>query len=353
MGCTLSPASPARRYEVDRKQELGSGSQGEVFTARDKMGNGRNVAIKRSPVFDAETRRSLYREEQIMRELDHPNICRLLDAYEKGAAMYFVMELCSGGDVAEQLLETGKLPEASAANILQQVVEALIHAHGRGIAHRDLKPENICLCGNVDGTVKLIDWGMSSHFRGRSMTDCVGSITYTAPEVLECASSRKAYSEACDLWSLGVVAYTMLCGKFPFWGTNEELLQAAKCERYPTSEPVWQNLSEDAKDFVRSLLRYRPEQRMSLKAALEHPWLSSASRPLPPTPTSLEEVISLDEEASVKVFGVPEKATSRASTAAPLSPDASTGPDEIHEGAQQAALGQSASIGDFATVLSL
>merc|ERR1711933_260735 len=141
------------------------------------------------------------------------------ETYEHERFMFFVLEFCEGGDLFDRINESRGLPEALSANVIKQVASALLYAHAHGVAHRDLKPENICFCTrDPDSThIKVIDWGLGKFFRLNGMKSNVGSSAYAAPEVLD-GRKGEGYSQACDLWSLGVVAYISLSGKAPFWG---------------------------------------------------------------------------------------------------------------------------------------
>jgi len=208
-----------------------------------------------------------------MKQLDHPNICKLLATFEEGRNMYFIMELCEGGEVFDRILETGSISEGITANIMQQVAAALAYAHGRGIAHRDIKPENVVFCTKErgDNRIKLIDWGLACDIG--EMTKAVGSMTYAAPEVIS-SQDKKLYTEACDLWSMGVLAYVMLSGKPPFWGNREQHYKAARNERYPFKDSPWDRMNPDAKDLVKNLLKADPAQRLSITNVVQHAWLN-------------------------------------------------------------------------------
>jgi len=160
---------------------------------------------------------------------------------------------------------------------MRQVAQALAYAHGRGIAHRDIKPENIVFCSKDknDTSVKVIDWGLAMSFLGSAMVSAVGSFTYAAPEVV-LSRNVSMYTEACDLWSMGVLTYVMLCGKPPFWGTESQHLRNAKAEKYPMTGSPWDIISKEGKEFVRNLLKADPSKRMPIGQCVKHPWLTEA-----------------------------------------------------------------------------
>jgi len=268
-------AEISKRYHIDPK-EIGSGGYGKVFVAQDRQVQGRKVAIKKVMVFDEAKKKAFQNEVSIMKTLDHPNICKLLETYEQGRFLYFVMELCEGREVFDRIMDNGQIEEATTADIVKQSASALKYAHTRGIAHRDMKPENICFATNdpKDNHIKVIDWGLGFYFGEARMSSAVGSLTYAAPEVLE-ARAVDGYSSACDLWSLGVLVYVMLCGKPPFWGNYAEQLKRMKKESYPLSDSTWQAISKEAKHLIKGLLRANPKDRMPLDEVLNHRWLGN------------------------------------------------------------------------------
>mmetsp|Transcript_16931 Transcript_16931/g.43149 ORF Transcript_16931/g.43149 Transcript_16931/m.43149 type:complete len:614 (+) Transcript_16931:105-1946(+) len=269
-------AEISKRYDIDQR-EIGSGGYGKVFVAKDREMKNRLVAIKKVIIHDQEKKKAFQKEIDIMKALDHPNICKLLETYEQGRFMFFVMEFCEGREVFDRIMDHGMIAEKTTKDIVRQSASALNYAHNKGIAHRDMKPENICFCTNDphDNHIKVIDWGLGFYFGQARMVSAVGSLTYAAPEVLE-ARELDGYTSACDLWSLGVVTYVMLCGKPPFWGNFNEQLKRMKKETYPMTDSTWQGVSKEAKDLIRSLLKNSPKDRLALEGVLKHPWLKSA-----------------------------------------------------------------------------
>merc|ERR1719330_2330003 len=169
----------------------------------------RRVAIKKVIIHDQEKKKAFQKESDIMKALDHPNICKLLETYEQGRFMFFVMEYCEGGEVFERIMDHGLIVERETADIVKQAASALYYAHNAGIAHRDMKPENICFCSPEanNNQIKVIDWGLGFYFGEARMKSAVGSPSYAAPEVLDAKPGAAGYSSACDVWSLGVMMY--------------------------------------------------------------------------------------------------------------------------------------------------
>jgi len=265
-------AQISQHYDIDPR-EIGSGGHGKVFVARDRNMTGRLVAIKKIICQDEEKREAFRNEVLVMKELDHPNICKVLETYDDGRFMFLVMEYLEGGELFDRIMDEGMLEESITADIIWQVASALSHAHSRGIAHRDMKAENICFCtpDAEDNQVKVIDWGLGFYFGLGRMKSSVGSLTYAAPEVLE--AEDEMYTSACDLWSLGVLAYVMLCGMPPFAGSYMEQVRRMRKEEYDLSKSVWPSVSDDAKDLIRGLLKCEPQERLPLHRILVHPWL--------------------------------------------------------------------------------
>lgn len=271
-------AEISARYDINAR-EIGSGGYGKVFVAKDKKMKNRMVAIKKVTIVDDERKKAFKQEVLIMKELDHPNICKLLETYEQGRHMFFVMEFCGGGELFDRIADRGMIDEKTTADIIRQAASALKYAHNRGIAHRDMKPENIVFCNKdvKDNSIKVIDWGLGFYFGLARMRSKVGSLTYAAPEVLE-ARDVDGYTSACDLWSLGVVTYVMLCGKPPFWGNLQEQLRRMKKESFPMSDATWSATSKEAKELIRALLKNDPKDRLSLDKVLASPWLKNPAQ---------------------------------------------------------------------------
>jgi len=275
------------RYEFGDTDNIGAGAYGSVYLAKDKQFNNRVVAIKKVTIPKnaasntekaKEAKETFYTEVEIMQNLDHPNICKLLETYDRGRFMFFVMEYCAGKELFDRIEQRGSIDEPNSVEIIKQAGSALKYAHNQGVAHRDIKPENIVFCSTdlTSNDIKVIDWGVGFYFGHGSMHDLLGTLTYAAPEVLE-ANPTKGYTCACDAFSLGVVTYIMLCGTIPFAGGIVQHLNAMKQESYIMSGPVWDKVSDAAKDFVRSLLKPDPSKRMSMSAMMEHEWLRVAS----------------------------------------------------------------------------
>lgn len=217
-------------------------------------------------------------EAELHLSLDHGHIVRLEQVYETDEALFLAMEALEGGELYDRLVsrEDGCYGELEAAGALRQILSAAAYLHGRGIVHRDLKLDNFVYSSNDSDRLKLIDFGLATRWDGRTeMNYACGTLFYMAPEVMACA-----YSDKADVWSIGVIAYMLLCGCMPWSGTDAEIKAMIRAGTPLLSTPEFQQLSNEAQDFVRSLLVWNPDLRLSAAAALKHPWICAA-RPAP------------------------------------------------------------------------
>jgi len=166
----------------------------------------------------------------------------------------------------------GSYSEADAVNLVRQLMEAIQYVHNLGIAHRDLKPENLLLEKGERGqeVLKIADFGLSKDFSQEQLQTSCGTPDYVAPEVL----LGEPYGIEVDIWSIGVIAYVLLCGFPPFYGeTQKELFEAIMSARYEFPAPEWTSISKEAKDFIRKILVVNPEDRYTAQQALADPWI--------------------------------------------------------------------------------
>ncbi|KAL9399795.1 hypothetical protein Peur_008756 [Populus x canadensis] len=259
-------------YSLGRK--LGQGQFGTTFLCIEKA-TGKEFACKsiaKRKLTTQEDVDDVRREIQIMHHLEgHPNVIKIVDAYEDAVAVHVVMELCSGGELFDRIVRRGHYTEKQAAELARLIVGVVEACHSLGVMHRDLKPENFLFVSQEEESpLKTIDFGLSVFFRpGETFTDIVGSPYYVAPEVL-----RKLYGPKCDVWSAGVIIYILLSGVPPFWDETEQGIfeQVLKGELDFESEP-WPNISESAKDLVRKMLVRDPKRRLTAHEVLCHPWV--------------------------------------------------------------------------------
>jgi calcium-dependent protein kinase len=216
-------------------------------------------------------------EVVILVQLDHPNIVRLEEVYESEAEIYLVFECLKGGELFDRLDEQVDYhyTEATCARLVNQMLCAVRYCHTKGIVHRDLKLENFLFdTAAEDAELKLIDFGLSKHFVcGESHHEPVGTPYTVSPEVI-----LGAYSEACDLWAIGVLTYLLLSGETPFGGCGGESLATVrnKILRSKVSfepEEIWGVISDRAKCFINDLLVKDPNCRPTAEQAQKHAWL--------------------------------------------------------------------------------
>jgi calcium-dependent protein kinase len=256
---------------------IGSGGFANVVKATTKEGNEpRAIKVLRKVKI---TYKDKFKSEiEILKQLDHPNVLNLYEVFEDYRNVYLVTDLCKGGELFDRIIAKGHFTESEARKVFIDMVRAVSYCHSHGICHRDLKPENfIYLDKKPDSHLKLIDFGLASTFShqvtdtGKSntaMTAQVGSVYYIAPEVLE-----GSYDESCDIWSLGVIFYTLLSGLRPFRGGTEDEILENICKRtYTLDGPEWENVSESAKDLIKHML-CKPNERLTAKEVLHHSWM--------------------------------------------------------------------------------
>ncbi|KAL7466729.1 hypothetical protein ACHAXS_007014 [Conticribra weissflogii] len=212
------------------------------------------------------------REVSILKKMNHGNVMKMVDCYEDAEYVHIVTEKFSGGELFDKIVENtsenGCLSENSAAKIIRSVIEAVRYLHSKDIAHRDIKPENILFeSADEDSDVRLIDFGLSRKHKKQDspMSTPVGTAYYMSPEVLD-----HKYGRSSDLWSVGVITYTILTGFPPFNGHNDsEIFDSIRRGHFYI--PPY--LSGQAVDFIKCLLRRDGRKRFTAEEALEHPWI--------------------------------------------------------------------------------
>lgn len=204
-------------YTMNLKK-LGEGTYGCVSTSVHQE-SGAKRAVKAMSKGNPKHVQRFRQEIGILKSMDHPNIIKLFETFEDRARIYLVMELCDGGELFDRIIQAGHFTEQNAAVVMQQMLSAVFYMHRNLVCHRDLKPENFLFAskGPIDKSVlKLIDFGLSTRFKqggGPSLCTKAGTPYYVAPQVLQ-----GKYDLACDIWSCGVIMFTMMTGYPPFYG---------------------------------------------------------------------------------------------------------------------------------------
>ncbi|KAL9115759.1 MAG: hypothetical protein Q9227_000127 [Pyrenula ochraceoflavens] len=305
-------------------EKMGDGAFSNVYRAKDSKGQMGEVAIKvvRKFEMNANQRSNILKEVQIMRQLDHPNIVRLIDFSESRQHYYIVLELCPGGELFHQIVRLTYFSEDLSRHVIVQVAKALEYLHeDKGVVHRDIKPENLLFypvpfiptknpkprapedeekadegefisgvgSGGI-GQIKIADFGLSKVvWDSQTMTPC-GTVGYTAPEIVK----DERYSKSVDMWALGCVLYTLLCGFPPFYDESIQVLTEKVARgQYTFLSPWWDDISKSAQDLVSHLLTVNPDKRYTIEQFLQHPWIrqtneeTHAAADAPPLATPL------------------------------------------------------------------
>ncbi|XP_074714759.1 ribosomal protein S6 kinase alpha-3 isoform X1 [Strix uralensis] len=258
-------------YEV--KEDIGVGSYSICKRCIHKASN-MEYAVK---IIDKSKRDPTEEIEILLRYGQHPNIITLKDVYDDGKYVYVVTELMKGGELLDKILRQKFFSEREASAVLFTITKTVEYLHAQGVVHRDLKPSNILYVdesGNPE-SIRICDFGFAKQLRaenGLLMTPCY-TANFVAPEVLK----RQGYDAACDIWSLGVLLYTMLTGYTPFANgpddTPEEILARIGSGKFSLSGGYWNTVSDTAKDLVSKMLHVDPHQRLTAAQVLGHPWI--------------------------------------------------------------------------------
>ncbi|XP_014069194.1 ribosomal protein S6 kinase alpha-2 isoform X2 [Salmo salar] len=215
--------------------------------------------------------------EILLRYGQHPNIITLKDVYDDGKYVYLVMELMRGGELLDRILHQKSFSERETSAVLCTITKTVEYLHSQGVVHRDLKPSNILYVDETGDpeSIRICDFGFAKQLRaenGLLMTPCY-TANFVAPEVLK----KQGYDAACDIWSLGILLYTMLAGFTPFANglndTPEEILARIGSGKYALIGGNWDTVSDAAKDIVTKMLHVDPHQRLTAPQVLRHQWI--------------------------------------------------------------------------------
>lgn len=261
------------KYEI--KALIGRGSFSRVVRVEHKSTR-QPYAIKMIETRCREGREVCESELNVLRRIRHTNIIQLMEVFETSERVYMVMELATGGELFDRIIARGSFTERDATHVLQMVLDGVKYLHMLGITHRDLKPENLLYYHpGADSKIMITDFGLASTRKKGDeclMKTTCGTPEYIAPEILV----RKPYTNAVDMWALGVISYILLSGTMPFEDENRMRLyrQILKGKYSFTGEP-WPSVSNLAKDFIDRVLTVDPSERLTAGQALKHPWIMS------------------------------------------------------------------------------
>ncbi|CAJ1971650.1 unnamed protein product [Sphenostylis stenocarpa] len=259
-------------YTLGRK--LGQGQFGTTYLCTENSTSIEYAckSISKRKLISKEDVEDVRREIQIMHHLaGHSNIVTIKGAYEDPLYVHIVMELCSGGELFDRIIQRGHYTERKAAELTKIIVGVVEACHSLGVMHRDLKPENFLLVNKDDDfSLKAIDFGLSVFFKpGQIFTDVVGSPYYVAPEVL-----LKHYGPEADVWTAGVILYILLSGVPPFWAeTQQGIFDAVLKGHIDFDSEPWPLISDSGKDLIRKMLCSQPSERLTAHQVLCHPWI--------------------------------------------------------------------------------
>ncbi|XP_028301716.1 MAP kinase-activated protein kinase 2 isoform X2 [Gouania willdenowi] len=232
------------------------------------------------------------------------HIVRILDVYENlvqgRKCLLIVMECMDGGELFSRIQDRGDqaFTEREASDIMKSIGEAIQYLHAVNIAHRDVKPENLLYSSkSSNALLKLTDFGFAKETTSHNSlaTPCYTPY-YVAPEVL----GPEKYDKSCDMWSLGVIMYILLCGYPPFYSNHGLAISPGMKKRirmgqYEFPNPEWSDVSEEAKQLIRTLLKTEPTQRMTITEFMNNPWINSME--VPQTPLHTSRVLNEEKDA--------------------------------------------------------
>ncbi|GCB62373.1 hypothetical protein scyTo_0004241 [Scyliorhinus torazame] len=272
-----------QHYDLDLKDSpLGEGSFSICRRCRNKK-TGQEFAVK---IVSKRMEANTQREIAALKLCEgHPNIVKLHDVHHDQLHTFLVMELLKGGELLERIRKKKHFSETEASHIMRKLVSAVSHMHDVGVVHRDLKPENLLFADDSDNTeIKVIDFGFARLKPPDNQplkTPCF-TLHYAAPELLK----DDGYDESCDLWSLGVILYTMLSGKVPFQceektltsTSAEEIMMKIKQGDFSFEGESWRNVSQEAKELIQGLLTVDPNKRIKMSSLRFNEWLQDSSQ---------------------------------------------------------------------------
>jgi len=230
------------------------------------------------------------------------HIVNIKDVYENTyngqRCLLVVMECMEGGELFNRIQERTAFNEREAAEIVKDICIAVKFLHDMNIAHRDLKPENLLYTRKDNlGVLKLTDFGFAKETLTRDtlQTPCYTPY-YVAPEVL----GPEKYDKSCDIWSLGVIMYILLCGFPPFYSNHglpisPGMKKRIRSGQYEFPKPEWTNVSSDAKDLIKGCLKTNPEERHTIDEVIKNKWISQYNA-VPPTPLLTSDVLKEENE---------------------------------------------------------
>lgn len=263
-------------YSLGKK--LGSGSYGDVFVGIHRI-NGQKRAIKQiKKSLLKDLQEDVMYEFNLLKNLDHPSIEKVFEAYEDAANIYIVTEFFEGGDLYGRMNKDKYFDEHKASKIAKEILVSLAYCHSMNLSHRDLKPQNVMM-EDSSLNIKLIDFGFAKYYKPDALlNDQLGTPYYMAPEII----ANKKYDCKVDIWSLGILVISMLSGCEPYCSTNVESLYneilASKFDEHYLSAR-YKHFSKNSINFIACCLRNNMAERKSSTELLDHPWIKIENPP--------------------------------------------------------------------------
>ena len=271
-----SKSNPKEEYNMVKI--LGEGSYARVYKVKNRYTNAEYAmkVINKSYTCTVEEENEILNEINILKLMDHPSILKIFEFYSNKTSYSIVTELCSQGELFNEIVEKGPFDEQYSAYVMYQILSAVNYCHKMHIIHRDLKPENILIVDRDKEykmpIIKICDFGTSKIVeKGQIQKKKIGSSYYMAPEVL-----KKHYNEKCDVWSCGVIMYILLSGLPPFNGRDDdEIYEKILIGKYDIKSPPFDKVSSNCLDLIENLLNMDVKKRFSAEQALNHEWFKN------------------------------------------------------------------------------
>ncbi|XP_042581530.1 myosin light chain kinase, smooth muscle-like isoform X1 [Cyprinus carpio] len=260
----------------DIEDRLGTGKFGQVFKLVEKSTK-KVWAGKFIKAFSQKEKENVRQEIDIMNSLHHPKLVQCVDAFVGKSDMVMVLEMISGGELFERIVdEDFELTEREVIKYMLQIIDGVQFIHKQGIVHLDLKPENIMCINKTGSKIKLIDFGLARRLEDSgSLKVLFGTPEFVAPEVI----NYEAISYPTDMWSIGVICYILVSGLSPFMGDNDnETLANVTSATWDFEDEAFDEISDQAKDFISSLLKKDMRARLTCAQCLEHSWLKQDTK---------------------------------------------------------------------------